>query len=288
MRCGPSHPRLHHVRRTDHSSTNPSKFSPSAPLQRVTTTRSTGGDTVEDTEDAGRAGRATAATGDRERRARLGIDVLSNRADLISAGDALVAVDVPAGVDPANVRVTDDGRDVTSAFALRAERPLRGPRHRPRRSARNVLTRARARRRPRRAHHGHEPPERRPGLLRPAGPAVGLPGDARSTRSATSPRPTSSSTSLDDGAVRGLRPGQPAVRRRDDHDRPGQDGPVHRPRRDRLPGPRPVQDRGPLRPVEAVGAVGAAGRVEPQAADHPRRELRDRAPGRRPATGDVR
>jgi hypothetical protein len=49
----------------------------------------------------------------------LKIDVISNRADLISAGDALVAIDVPDGVDPATVRVTDDGRDVSSAFARR-------------------------------------------------------------------------------------------------------------------------------------------------------------------------
>jgi len=49
----------------------------------------------------------------------LKIDVLSNRADLISAGDALVAIDVPASVDAATVQVTEDGRDVTGAFAQR-------------------------------------------------------------------------------------------------------------------------------------------------------------------------
>jgi hypothetical protein len=49
----------------------------------------------------------------------LGIDVLSNRADVISAGDALVEVKIPAGVSPAKVRVYDDGRDVTSSFAIR-------------------------------------------------------------------------------------------------------------------------------------------------------------------------
>jgi hypothetical protein len=50
----------------------------------------------------------------------LAIHVVSDRADLISAGDALVSVDLPAGVDPSSVRVTDNGRDVTGAFALRA------------------------------------------------------------------------------------------------------------------------------------------------------------------------
>ena len=48
--------------------------------------------------------------------AALNIDVVSNRADLISAGDALVAID---GADPSTIRVTEDGRDVTGAFAVR-------------------------------------------------------------------------------------------------------------------------------------------------------------------------
>jgi Tannase-like family of unknown function (DUF6351) len=47
------------------------------------------------------------------------IEVLSNRADLVSGGDVLVAVRLPAGADPAAVRVTAGGQDVTSAFARR-------------------------------------------------------------------------------------------------------------------------------------------------------------------------
>jgi Tannase-like family of unknown function (DUF6351) len=47
----------------------------------------------------------------------LKIDVISNRADLISAGDALVAVD--GAVDPSTIQVTEDGRDITGAFATR-------------------------------------------------------------------------------------------------------------------------------------------------------------------------
>jgi hypothetical protein len=47
------------------------------------------------------------------------IDVLSNRADLISGGDALVAVTLPAGTDPGAVTMTLGGSDVTSQFALR-------------------------------------------------------------------------------------------------------------------------------------------------------------------------
>ena len=54
------------------------------------------------------------------------IEVLSNRADLISAGDALVRVNLPDGSDPATVTVSDDGRDVTSAFAMRANGHFEG------------------------------------------------------------------------------------------------------------------------------------------------------------------
>jgi hypothetical protein len=45
--------------------------------------------------------------------------VLSGRADLISGGDALVEVALPAGTDPALVVVTVDGRDVSDAFDVR-------------------------------------------------------------------------------------------------------------------------------------------------------------------------
>jgi hypothetical protein len=48
-----------------------------------------------------------------------GIDVLSNRADLISGGDALVAARLAAGTDPAAVQVTLNGSDITSSFAVR-------------------------------------------------------------------------------------------------------------------------------------------------------------------------
>jgi hypothetical protein len=51
----------------------------------------------------------------------LGITVLSNRADLISGGDALVEVVLPSAVAPGTVRVTVNGRDVSDAFAVRAD-----------------------------------------------------------------------------------------------------------------------------------------------------------------------
>ena len=50
---------------------------------------------------------------------RFDVKVLSNRADLISGGDALVEVIVPTGVAASSVRVDVDGRDVTSSFAVR-------------------------------------------------------------------------------------------------------------------------------------------------------------------------
>jgi hypothetical protein len=52
-------------------------------------------------------------------KAPLRIHVLSNRADLISAGDALVAIGYGRDVKPADIRVKLGAKDVTSAFALR-------------------------------------------------------------------------------------------------------------------------------------------------------------------------
>jgi Tannase-like family of unknown function (DUF6351) len=49
------------------------------------------------------------------------IKVLSNRADLISAGDALVQVKLPAGTNPSKVRVHVGQKNVTSLFALRPD-----------------------------------------------------------------------------------------------------------------------------------------------------------------------
>jgi hypothetical protein len=49
------------------------------------------------------------------------IEVLSNRADLISGGDALVAVAVPPGADASRLRVAVGKHDVTAAFAVRAD-----------------------------------------------------------------------------------------------------------------------------------------------------------------------
>ena len=49
------------------------------------------------------------------------IEVLSNRADLVSGGDALVEVVVPARVHASSLTVKLNGQDVTSAFDIRAD-----------------------------------------------------------------------------------------------------------------------------------------------------------------------
>jgi hypothetical protein len=54
------------------------------------------------------------------------IVVLSNRADLVSGGDALVQVNLPDRVDPASVHVRLNGSDVTSAFAVRPNGAYQG------------------------------------------------------------------------------------------------------------------------------------------------------------------
>lgn len=51
----------------------------------------------------------------------LEIRTLSNRADLVSGGDALVEIVLPEGADGAGLKVEVDGRDVSGAFARRAD-----------------------------------------------------------------------------------------------------------------------------------------------------------------------
>src|SRR4051812_3244279 len=57
---------------------------------------------------------------------QLSVSVLSGRADLVSGGSALVAVDLPPGSNPRLARVTVGGNDVTSAFAVRADGRFEG------------------------------------------------------------------------------------------------------------------------------------------------------------------
>lgn len=56
----------------------------------------------------------------------LDLTVLSNRADLISGGDALVAVDLPSGVRASSVRVKLGGKDITDRFGIRINKRYEG------------------------------------------------------------------------------------------------------------------------------------------------------------------
>jgi hypothetical protein len=66
------------------------------------------------------AGAAAASSGG------LRIRVLSDRADLISGGDALVAVTLPRGIRPSQVRMHLNGSNVTDQFAIRADGRFEG------------------------------------------------------------------------------------------------------------------------------------------------------------------
>src|SRR5882762_2716408 len=69
----------------------------------------------------------TAQAGEDRRPSNFEIVTLSNRADLISGGDALIEVRVPKGVAPNQVRLSLNGRDVTAMFrADSTARVMRG------------------------------------------------------------------------------------------------------------------------------------------------------------------
>jgi putative cell wall-binding protein len=72
-------------------------------------------------QDAG--AHASQAAGEAE---HVRIEVLSNRADLVSGGDALVEVLLPADADARDLRVDVDGRDVTAAVQARANGRILG------------------------------------------------------------------------------------------------------------------------------------------------------------------
>ena len=56
----------------------------------------------------------------------LELKTLNNRADLISGGDALVEVLLPVGASASALKVNVDGRDVSNAFAMRADGRITG------------------------------------------------------------------------------------------------------------------------------------------------------------------
>ena len=115
------------------------------------------------------------------RHGELGLRVLSNRADLISGGDALVEVLFPHRFTDDNVTVTLNGSDVTSAFALRADETFSGLLSGLVLGDNEVVAHS-VPTRPEVEDEGaqdgapddHEPPGQRAGLRRRAAAAVGL------------------------------------------------------------------------------------------------------------------
>jgi hypothetical protein len=57
---------------------------------------------------------------------KLEIAVLSSRADMVSGGDALVEVKLPKHVDPEDVKISLDGRDISGQFAVRPNGAFEG------------------------------------------------------------------------------------------------------------------------------------------------------------------
>ena len=211
------------------------------------------------------------------------ISVLSGRADLVSGGDALVRI---GGVSSTQgLKVTVGGADQTNAFAKRADGTVVGLVRGPEARTSTIIARAGARAA---QFDGHQPPEGRPGLLRPAAPAVEVPGDGDG-RAVQRAAEVQLRLQVDQSEqVRAssptTRPTRPRTSRTTTTDK-GVTRAVHRARRDRLHRPRPVPDRRALPARQAVDAGRAAAAVQPQAADHPRRRLRRRPPDRHRAGG---
>ncbi len=180
------------------------------------------------------------------------IDVLSNRADLVSGGDALVAISVPAGRKTSELKVTSGRQGRHVAVRDPRRRSLRSAAHRhPQHS---VRLRAQLRDRTGATielvgHPNGGPvfsgPQLQPWICQPTAidTQCNEPPDLRTARQGTR-------------GLHALRPGQSAGQRADDDHRRRQDRPVHRARRDRIPGPRPVQDRHPARARQGRGTRG--------------------------------
>ena len=205
--------------------------------------------------------------------AGLEIKVLSNRADLVSGGDALVEVVLPKAAAPEGLRVDVDGRDVSSSFKQRADSRVVGLVTGLKDGA-NVVT-ARVGRR-RRATDDHESSDRRTDLLRDAGAALGLRNadgagsnghrtgndrerpEHRGHRCSVQHRQRGSSVLSHDRAVlaaqqrpavlQAVRPERStAGRSGGDDERSGREGEVHRARRARRDEPRDLRSRRALR-----------------------------------------
>ena len=66
------------------------------------------------------------ACGNGDASAPVEIRTLSSRADLVSGGDALVEIVLPAGASATGLKVTLGRRDISSAFAVGSDGRVRG------------------------------------------------------------------------------------------------------------------------------------------------------------------
>ena len=228
------------------------------------------------------------------------ISVVSNRADLISGGDALVSVDL-LDTSPRAIRVELNGKNIKSAFAVRANGRFEG-----------LVTGLEEGKNLLRVRPGNgvgrwieitnhpiggpvfsgeqiQPWLCRTQLQGGTTPALGPVGRRqvqrrRARRGALLPHPHQH--------LGRVRPGEPARadRGRADDDRPGHDRPVHHPAGHGHRQPRHLPDRGAGRSDQADHAVVDRAAVEPQVRQHLRRRLQRQLPaadGRRRARRDA-
>ena len=212
------------------------------------------------------------------------LNVLSNRADLVSGGDALVQVVLPGRVDPSTVRVSVDGRDVTSAFAVRAGGAYEGVVTGLANGANDLMATMKNGPTVHLTVTNH--PSGGPvfaGARCSRGSARRSPASrCRRTRSVTARRSSRSST-WTPFRTRSSRiaAAVPARVDRDDDDGPGSVGAVHRPPRARCDGSRALRRRRAREPGRQLGALGVAAGLEPQGAVPVRRRHRSVAHERR-------
>ena len=203
------------------------------------------------------------------------ITVLSVRSDLVSGGEALVAIRLPPRAQRYRFRFTAavGRRNVTDIFVavsrwrreglltgLSVGRNVLSVRLPDGSGARLVITN----------HPSGGPvfsgPQLQPWTCEPGAM------DRQCDKPPTYTYYYKSSDPLNSG-LSAVRPVASGGRCRNDHDPDRRHRPVHRPRRDRLHRPRPIRDLGPLSAGQAMERDRAAAAVRAQAADHARRQL---------------
>ena len=173
----------------------------------------------------------------------LAIEVLSNRGDLLSGGNALVEVKLSKHVNPSRVRVSLNGDDVTSAFAVRGDGRFVGLVDGLAHGANKLTARAStAATRGSRSRTTRSAARSSPGRRCSRGSARPQRTDSAPATDAQCNAPTTVVLYKTARTLTGRSPPTTRRTRRSDvahdDDRPGQDRPVHRPRRARHEEPR--------------------------------------------------